>query len=593
MLHTMLTGLLISSVLVQGYLSQATLAGPKPRTAFTRPGTPYTTVKSGKQTKASWLNAKADANLIRVGISDDELEFFEYPSATLSSAGLFQLIDESTGKVIQRFGPWQGVKLRVDALGFYWRHGSSPEKGPFAGPLRFQPLQGNKHLRIPSITRKGKIPSYRGEFQVTRGFSSPTKLSVVNVLPMKDYLRAVVPNELPLRFGLEAVKAQAVAARNYALRPRTKPWPQFDICDSQYCQAYYGQHTEQAGVDGALTATEGLVALYQGEPILALYSSSHGGHGEDYANAFSDQDTHQFPGTDLPYLRGHYDVETIASKQLDLTTDAGALAYWGKTHWPSFDTKSSYYRWRIQWTRWGLQQILKETLPDISSDRLTSTFITPHVEAGEDLGTLTGLIVTKRGRSGKAMELLIQSTTGQWRIQKEFVIRKALQRRRKRDGKLRMIPSANIAIKTDRNATGTITGFQLLGGGFGHGVGMSQYGASRMHALGYPFDQILKHYYTGIQLGSIPLHPDTKRSVSTHFRVPRTKAASKGVLHVQYSGTPQRLTVSLNGRAVEAPGTSTHHRLAVKHLLKPSQLNQLRIQPTETNDKTTVWVEVL
>src|SRR5207247_2309085 len=78
-------------------------------------------------------------------------------------------------------------------------------------------------IKITSITRKGIPPSYRGVFELVPAKSSPEKFSAVNVLPMQDYLKAVVPNELPIQYGYEAVKAQAVAARNYAIHPRGHP----------------------------------------------------------------------------------------------------------------------------------------------------------------------------------------------------------------------------------------------------------------------------------------------------------------------------------------------------------------------------------
>jgi stage II sporulation protein D len=78
----------------------------------------------------------------------------------------------------------------------------------------------------------------------------------VNVLPLEDYLKGVVPNELPVRFGLEALKAQAVAARNYTIRPRTRVYHNFDVCDSVQCQVYFGANTEHPLSNKAIEETK-------------------------------------------------------------------------------------------------------------------------------------------------------------------------------------------------------------------------------------------------------------------------------------------------------------------------------------------------
>ncbi len=161
--------------------------------------------------------------------------------------------------------------------------------------------------------------SYRGLLEIRPGDGGA--LTVVNVLNMEDYLRGVVPNELsPQAFPqIEALKAQAVAARTYALRNRGQFQTKgYDLCATPACQVYRGRSTESALSDQAVSGTRGLVARYQGEPINALYTSTCGGHTEDGANIFE--------GTPTPYLKGVACLpERSATVELKTTASAKGL----------------------------------------------------------------------------------------------------------------------------------------------------------------------------------------------------------------------------------------------------------------------------
>ncbi len=137
---------------------------------------------------------------------------------------------------------------------------------------------------------------YRGTLEV---LSWRDGLNVVNIVPLEEYLRGVVPKELsPDQFGeLEALKAQAVAARTYAIRNRGRYRERgYDICATPACQVYGGREAEHALSDRAVQETIGLVAFYEGRPINALYTSTCGGSTEDGVNLF--------PADPAPYLKG-------------------------------------------------------------------------------------------------------------------------------------------------------------------------------------------------------------------------------------------------------------------------------------------------
>src|SRR5262245_6147636 len=160
-------------------------------------------------------------------------------------------------------------------------------------------LDGGKLIALPRGVRTQIEPSsgtlefdnrtYRGKLEVFG--NSRNTLTVVNELPLEDYLLGVVPNELsPSTFGeLEALKAQAVAARTYIVRNLGQFKNEgYDICATDACQVYMGQGTENALSTQAVMDTKGVIAVYQDQPINALYSSTCGGRTEDAKNIFDE-----------------------------------------------------------------------------------------------------------------------------------------------------------------------------------------------------------------------------------------------------------------------------------------------------------------
>jgi stage II sporulation protein D len=185
------------------------------------------------------------------------------------------------------------------------------ETGQEVGPVSLQSIAAGELVTVDGL-------SYRGFVEVRP--NEQGSLTVINVLNLEDYLRGVVPNELsPQAFPeLEAVKAQAVAARTYALRNVGQYAAKgYDICATPACQVYRGRSSEQPLSDQAVEETRGMTASYRGALINALYTSTCGGHTEDVTNIFE--------GEDAPYLRG-----VICSPERDavgtLHTSASPLA---------------------------------------------------------------------------------------------------------------------------------------------------------------------------------------------------------------------------------------------------------------------------
>ena len=349
---------------------------------------------------------------------------------------------------------------------------------------------------------------------------------------------------MPVSFGLEALKAQSVAARNYVLSPRVKANPNYDVVDSVASQVYFGANTEKELSNKAVLETTGIVALYNWDLILAQYSSTAGGYSESYKNAFSDPLTKQFPAPDKQYLHG---VPDNPETPLLDTEEAAEKFYKSKPK--SYDVNSSYYRWTREWNGQEIQDTIQANLATQSA----TGFVKPAVQKGETIGIVKQLKVLRRGVSGKVMELEIQTECGNYVVQKELMIRRLLTK----DGK--PLPSANLVFEHEYNEDGDLIYVKAYGGGFGHGVGMSQYGAGFMgKELGKSYEEILKHYYSGITLATEPFilsGNSTQKYYSQTFFAPEGKASlvidnkyKVSYIDISVNGVDEKVTFDTSDR---------------------------------------------
>ena len=467
-----------------------------------------------------------DFEVVRVGITDNKFQNVLRQEVTLYGTAECELCDKSTKQVITRITPDTDIIIKQSERGLII---SVDYKSHLFQDVVLICPQGL--LGVRGLLRKGKPAMYHGAFEVIQ--KGAEGFYLVNLVELQEYLKGVVPNEMPVKFGLEALKAQAVAARNYVLTPRTQAYKEFNVVDSVASQVYFGANTEEDLATRAVMETDGIVALYKNELILALYSSTAGGYTESYANCFSDPNTKMFPSPTKPYLSAVPDKSEF--KPLD--DDEKAREFY-ETKIPSFDIESPYYRWSKEWGVNELEEVLKTTLPAQSK----TGFVHPVVRQGEDIGKIKGIVVMKRGDSGKIIELEIQTTKGCYIVSKELVIRRVFQK----NGV--SLPSANAVFEKKIDQYGNVQSIVVFGGGFGHGVGMSQFGAGYMGTkLKQPYYNILRHYYTDINLGTVPVSV-SGNDVTQTFWAPIGRAQ----IVVTDTSTP-KLAVKINGREHEFP----------------------------------------
>ena len=516
---------------------------------------------------------KADnGKLVRVGISDNSFVNYYISSAKISATDEFKIVDKKTGAEIGVFPADKIITAEMKDNFFVISEDGTVIAEKISGPVVVSSDKG--FVYVDGLKRAGKQALYRGTFELTKVEAKNNLFSIINVLDLTSYLRGVVPNEMPSYFGLEALKAQTVTARNYVLRPRDKNFYNFDVCDSVACQVYFGANTEDELADGAILETNNIVALYNGELILALYSSTAGGYTESYENAFSDPGTKNFPAVSLPYLKGVPDNKSFTP----LTKEEDAAKFY-KSEPSTFDNKSSYFRWTKEWTQEELSDSLKQNLKKQS----TTGFVTPALTKEEDFGIVQDIQVTKRGVSGKIVSMNIITDKGVFTVQKELVIRRSFCK----DGKA--LPSANVVFEFQKDDEGNIEKITAYGGGYGHGVGMSQWGAGMMNTLGYSYDKILQHYYSGISIGTYPVTLTNSPNQDTASQSFYTKD-KKGFLVVENKFRFTDLIVVINSQELKleiSPHLFNRAKIDLSPYLVSGINNITYIMPyTDTNNKS-------
>lgn len=465
--------------------------------------------------QGTYSQASFTPTLVRVAISTNDFKSLVYSDISVIATKEYNVYDKKTSKPIVKLQPEDVLKISVDKTTKNFNlsvRGKNVAKG-LDQTLVIDCPQGM--LGIENLKRNGKRALYHGVFEITP--KTETAFYVINVLDLQSYLKGVVPNEMPVRFGLEALKAQAIAARNYVLMPRTRSYNEFDVDDSVASQVYFGANTENELSNRAVNETEGIVALYDWDLILAQYSSTAGGYTESYENAFSDPKTKEFPAKSKPYLKGRPDIYSVAPLYRE---EEARLFYMSFPD--SYDMKSPYYRWQKEFGREELEKVLTKTLVDQSK----TGFVKPGFKQGDTLGELKELKVKSRGVSGKIIELeIVTANNGHlvtYHVYKELVIRRLLQK----NGV--SLPSANVVFENLYDTDKKLNKIVAYGGGFGHGVGMSQWGAGFMsNSLHKTFDKILKRYYTGISISTVPLilsSNEDQKVVVQNFFAPEKKA---------------------------------------------------------------------
>ncbi|TCK92845.1 stage II sporulation protein D [Natranaerovirga hydrolytica] len=386
--------------------------------------------------------------------------------------------------------------------------------------LTIKPNADHGKIEIISVNRAYGNPQYRGQIDIIK---NNNELYLVNEVSMEEYLYSVVPSEMPSSYGLEASKVQAICARSYA-------YSQFysnrysgyggNVDDSVSSQVY-NNYEENDTSRRAVNETEKLGLTFNGNVVSAYFFSTSSGHTSNSGDVWVNWSNREFP-TDTPiYVQGHPQFDQTLD--LDLSIEEDFEEFIKNDDYNAYDRNISWYRWEVTMTR---EQLERSINTNIQERFLTSPQTIRTLESNnrfrtrelESIGELIDIEVYSRGNSGILTEILIQGTDKTVKVGTEYNIRYLLAPKKhsdreddifitRKDGSTvsnyNLLPSAFFTMDKKYNSDQQLQSITFYGGGFGHGVGMSQNGVKGMVDRGYHYEDILKHFYRGIDIQPI------------------------------------------------------------------------------------------
>lgn len=331
---------------------------------------------------------------------------------------------------------------------------------------------------------------------------------IVNEVPLEEYLRRVVPSEMPSAYASEALKAQAVCARTYAVwQMQEYAYPEYEAhVDDSVSYQVYNQIDSQETTDQAVADTKGQIILYEDNPVKAYYFATSCGSTTD-ENIWEKGSREA-----TPYIAGR--LVSSSDKVKDLTDEEEFASYIRKKHGEDLEISEPWYRWNCYVP---LSQIQKN-IERWAGERAARTedgillrdgedYIWPD---GADIGAVESAHVIERNTGGAVQQMLLNGEKGTLKIKYEYNIRLMLGipggTVYKNDGTKseggNLLPSGYFILEPVEQ-DGKLTGYQVCGGGLGHGAGMSQNGARILAEQGYGYEEILTYFYQGIHLARL------------------------------------------------------------------------------------------
>lgn len=382
--------------------------------------------------------------------------------------------------------------------------------------LTFHPQSADASFSLSDVTIGVNFHWERKETQTFLGtlrfVVESDKIVAINELPVEKYLESVISSEMSATSSLELLKAHAVISRSWLLAQMKKRrevaesgnnffsftkkedtlirWYDredhtlFDVCADDHCQRYQGITKETSPhVAEAIRQTKGQI-LMDGEEICdARFSKCCGGITEEFQYCWED--------TPKTYLTAVRDIALGVEHTLPNLTNEEEAEKWIRFNPPAFcntqdkkilsEVLNDYDQETVNFYRWK-EALSQEKLQQLIADKLKM-----------DLGAILDMKAVERGKSGRISKLQIIGTEKIFTIGKELEIRRTLS-----DSHL--LSSAFVVDKYDKDEQGVPQRFELIGAGWGHGVGLCQIGAAVMGEQGYHYDAILLHYYQGAEI---------------------------------------------------------------------------------------------
>ena len=334
------------------------------------------------------------------------------------------------------------------------------------------------NLKISSSKNLIKVNNKSGESKSKRLYAGRLKLqpnaygtySLVNNVLLETYLRGVVPYEIGSRAPQAAMEAQAIIARTYALRNlRRFEVDDYQLCADTHCQVYYGLKGATEKTDKAIAATRSMVLTYKNVLVDALYSSTTGGVTASFDSVWN--------GEERPYLKPVIDT---AQDVWDLSQRSLADE---KNFRLFMSLNKGFNETDQKWFRWSRESSLENITKGLQK------FLKVKNSPFAKFKTVKDIQVVERSKGGRILKLAVDTDIGTFHLYKDEV-RSAFFAPR----------STLFYLKALNKGKPGVWGYQFVGGGVGHGVGLSQIGAMNLANLGWKNGRILKFYYPGTQI---------------------------------------------------------------------------------------------
>lgn len=424
---------------------------------------------TGKPEEASAVSVEIPST-IRVLLTDNRQSGYVHENVILKSSGGILI----TGDLEKEIPPDEEINIK-DIL--------------TEGYIRLQEKEKGKGLIVTTLEKNQSMAAYEGVLEIQ---CVPGGFRLINEVDLETYLKYVVPSEMPSGYPLEALKAQAVCARTYAVSQIREGRLQdygADVDDTVSFQVYHNI-ARQESTDQAVEDTRGQIMCCQGEPVQAYFFSTSCG----YTSTDEVWDTQKT----APYLKSisvsEKTVEAMASGQESsrkngFTEEEFRQFIFGIQE-DDFEKEEPWYRWKITFPVEVLQARCEEYFPQI--------------------GELREFQVVKRSQGGGVRELALIGGDGKERICNEYDIREffspgdisILCGDGKERGDMKILPSSYFVIDGAYEEE-HLTGFTITGGGYGHGVGMSQNGAKHLGEMGRSWKEILQIFYEDITIEEV------------------------------------------------------------------------------------------
>ncbi len=431
------------------------------------------------------INRELNSEMIRVIISNDDYTSYDMDTVSLTATSEYQITYPD------------GHSISVEA-------GENvvflPEEYVVGDKITITPLTHSGRIKLLSVLRECGNPEYDGEIQLD---AYDGYFHIINEVSLERYLANVVANEMPSDYPEAALQAMAICARGTAYaKLKDGSYAEYDahLDDSSLCQVYNNVNETEQSIR-AVKDTYGLVPTYRGTLIVPLTFNTS--FGTTCTNA------EIWGGEAYDYLESN--LENLDKDKIDLSQEKDFISFLNNSEeYDIIDKNSAYYRWDVAFSKEDMTEAVTTMLDerkDLTSDSVLILNEAGEFAAGEvgELGTIEKIEVTERTSSGVAAKLVIYGSEQTIEVSGQSHIRTLLspvnEEIIRQDGSVlsgwTSLPSPYYYVENTKD------GFVVHGGGFGHGVGMSIYGAGALAKQGYSYKYILRHYYSYVDFTSI------------------------------------------------------------------------------------------